>query len=190
MGVREAARELGVNPSTVSRQLRAGIIPNRGSERAPKVLLSEARAARERNLDQSKQRGPESPLFASAGSVAPPEDSVDEPEAPASTSRREIDYSRARTVREGYLAKSAQLDLEERLGNLLDRAETVDAFFTLGQSLREAMERRAPELAARLLGISDLNQLTAILAEEDRKLLQSIADDFRRNFVEQSSAAA
>ena len=63
LGVREAARELGVNPSTVSRQLRAGILPNRGSERAPKVCLSEARAARERNLDQSKRRGPEAPLF-------------------------------------------------------------------------------------------------------------------------------
>ena len=95
-----------------------------------------------------------------------------------------------RTAREGYQAKIAQLDLEERLGNLLDRAETVDAFFTLAATLREIMERRAPELAASLDGVVDLNARIALVLGSDRKLLQTVADEFSRRFVNTADAAA
>ena len=194
LGVREAARELGVNPSTVSRQIRAGILPNRGSERAPKVLLSEARAARERNIDQSKQRGPEAPLFATATPESDPsadlQPGADDEPAPRAGRSGGLDFNKARTAREGYQARLAQIELEERLGNLLDRAETVDAFFTLGTALREAMERCAPELATRLDGVADLNARTALILEDDRRLLQAIVDDFTRRFVTDAAAAA
>jgi DNA-binding transcriptional ArsR family regulator len=43
VGVNEAARQLGVSPSTVSRKLSAGAIPNRGTRDRPLVDLDEAR---------------------------------------------------------------------------------------------------------------------------------------------------
>jgi len=66
VGVREAARQLGVNPSTISRQVAKGIIPNRGTPRQPMVDLAEARQARATNLDLSKQRGSDSALHGPA----------------------------------------------------------------------------------------------------------------------------
>jgi hypothetical protein len=104
--------------------------------------------------------------------------------------RKSLDFNTARTARDGYQARLAQIDLEERLGNLLDRAETVDAFFTLGTALREAMERRAPELAARLDGVADLNARTTLILEDDRRLLQAIVDEFTRRFVPADAVAA
>ena len=195
VGIRECARELGVNASTVSRQVRAGIIPNRGTKDAPLVLVSEARGARRRNLDQSKQRGPGAPLFAPAdqegdSTADVQSEAEDEPRAHGEGKRSGLDFNKARTAREGYQARLAQIELEDRLGNLLDRAETVDAFFTLGTALREALERRAPELAARLDGVADLNARTGLILEDDRRLLQAIVDNFTRRFVSADAAAA
>ncbi|HEY3909454.1 MAG TPA: hypothetical protein VGM07_06145 [Stellaceae bacterium] len=58
VGVNEAGRRLGVDAGQVSRQIKAGIIPNRGTADRPLVNVDEARQARAIGLDRSKQRGP------------------------------------------------------------------------------------------------------------------------------------
>lgn len=83
MGVREAARAIGVNASTISRQIAKGIIPNRGTAERPMVSLSEARHARSTGLDVSKQRGATSPLF--AGTHPAPSQPARTPAAPRPT---------------------------------------------------------------------------------------------------------
>src|SRR5262245_23925645 len=121
LGVRAAARELKLNPSTISRQIAAGIIPNRGTSEVPMVDLKEARTAREAHLDRSKQRGPSAPLFAGevpaaaprpAEPVENPDTDQNEPAGPASTTGDRLSYNTARTAREGYQAKLAQLEYE------------------------------------------------------------------------------
>lgn len=54
VGIREAARELGKSPSTISRQVRNGLIPNRGTDTEPKVSIAEARSARSAGLVQKQ----------------------------------------------------------------------------------------------------------------------------------------
>jgi hypothetical protein len=71
VGVSEAARQIGVHKSTISRQVRDGIIPNHGTEMAPLVDVEEAKRARDRGLDRSKQRGPDAPLFGASSAIAP-----------------------------------------------------------------------------------------------------------------------
>jgi hypothetical protein len=187
VGVRAAARALEVNPSTISRQLKDGILRNHGTAAEPKLLVSEVRADRERHLDRSKQRGPDAPLFNRSGAIEP---EAAEPEAEGEGAPAGgVDYQKARTAREGFQARIAQIDLEERLGNLLDRGEVVDAFFALGQLLRESMEGRRAGLAARLVGISDPSRIGSILAEADGALLLGLAKDFER-FTEESKNAA
>lgn len=65
MGIRAAARALNKSASTISRQVAAGIIPNRGTTAEPKVSLAEAKAARAVNL----QPEPEVAGFAQARNV-------------------------------------------------------------------------------------------------------------------------
>jgi hypothetical protein len=167
VGVSEAARQLGVHKSTISRQVAAGIIPNHGTDAQPLVDVEEAKRARAEGLDRSKQRGQDAPLFRERRS--PDDDDAGE----ASPG-----YQAARTEREQINARRARLELERELGNLLDKGEVVDAFFTLGARLRELTENAAAELTQRFGP-----ELGAALREELRRMLVAIAEDFERRFA-------
>jgi hypothetical protein len=188
VGVSEAARQIGVHKSTISRQLAAGIITNRGSKEKPLVDVEEARRARDRGLDRSKQRGPDSPLFGNSSAIAPADEAEPDVDGhgapmPAKPSGG-LDYQKARTAREGYQARLAQIELEQKLGNLLDKGDVVDAFFTMGQRLREVLEQCRLELAARFG-----DAVGAALAEEFRKLQLGLAEEFERRFVKGEETA-
>lgn len=189
--ISEAARQLNVHKSTISRQVRDGIIPNRGTDSAPMVDVDEAKLARASGLDRSKQRGPDSPLFNASSTIGAPVD--DDDAAPPAAARGQtggLDYQKARTAREGYQARLAQIELEKQLGGLLDKSEVVDAFFALGAGLREMMDTRRQTLASRLVGVTDVSAIAAILVDEDRKLQQAIAESFERRFVTEAADAA
>ncbi len=184
ISVRECGRQLDLAHTTIGRQIKAGIIPNHGTESRPLVRLSEVKAARANGLDQSKMRGPNAPLS------RPLDDGADEETAAGAADVRapKLDFNRARTASEGYSAALKQLELEERRGNVLDKAEVIDAVFAIAQALRESIERRQPILASRVAGLADVNAIVQILADEDRKLLQGVADEFTRRFVEPAAA--
>lgn len=210
VGIRECARQLGVAHSTITRQMQAGILVNRGTAEAPLLDVEEVRAAREIALDPSKRRGAGAPLFDAAAGWAPParsqpqpgpavpatedglDDGLDDVEAaPAAPSAsKDLSYQKARTAREGYAARLAQIELVQRLGQVLDKREVLDAFDALGRMLRERLASRAQLVAGRLAGLTDPNAIAALIAEEDRKLLEQLADDFARRFAERGVAAA
>src|SRR5579859_4109112 len=73
----EAARQLGVHPSQITRGVQSGLIKIHAPDGLGRVLIDvdQARAAREQGLDRSKLRGPRAPLFAveqSEIAVVPP----------------------------------------------------------------------------------------------------------------------
>lgn len=184
VGIRECARILekrGVqlNASTITRQVQAGIIPNHGTaDGKPLVDPDEVIAARARNVDPSKQRGPDSPLFG-----APADDGSEvEETAAAPSGKREVSFSAARTASEAYKARMAQLDLEERLGNLVDKQEVVDFFTEAGLILRQGLMLRSGDMAGRLVGLSNPSEIAAIIKDEDRKLLERLAEEFSKRF--------
>lgn len=106
VGVNEAGRRLGIDPGQISRQIKAGIIPNRGGADRPLVNVDEARQARAVGLDRSKQRGPGAPLFAA-------------PVGPSSAQADNETYQSARARREAVAAQMAELDLLQRKGGLM-----------------------------------------------------------------------
>ncbi len=55
VGISEAARRLGVHKSTISRQVAAGIITNRGTGQRPLVNVDQARGERAAYLDEGMQ---------------------------------------------------------------------------------------------------------------------------------------
>lgn len=176
----EGARLLGVHKSTISRQVAAGIIPNRGEPGAPMIDVAEARAAREQELDRSKQRGAQAPLFRRA---IGDDELGTEPVAPGALASSSS-YQSARSRREETNAQLAEIALQERLGLLLDKSEVIDAFFALGASLREMMENARIELAAQFGA-----ELGTALAERFRKMQVQIADEIERRFVKDKSTA-
>jgi hypothetical protein len=87
------------------------------------------------------------------------------------------DYSRARAVRENYLARMSKLDFEERSSKLVSRDEVQVAAFNKFRTFRDGMLNLPDRLAAVLAAESDSAKVHELLATEIRKALLEFADD-------------
>jgi len=88
-----------------------------------------------------------------------------------------VDYSRARAVRENYMARMSKLDFEERTGKLVSRDEIQVAAFNKFRTFRDGMLNLPDRLAAVLAAESDSAKVHELLATEIRKALLEFADD-------------
>ncbi len=177
VGVSEAAAQLGVHPSQIRRNIKSGLIPNRGLPGRPLVDVDEARYARAKGLDHSKQRGPRAPLFASNGHVSV--NGADNQDASPHDEGETGTYQDFRSRREAAMAAKAEIELAQLRGELLDRREVADAQFKLGRMLRDGLEMRRPALAQRLMGLVglELGAVMTILADADEAHLTAVADE-------------
>ena len=88
-------------------------------------------------------------------------------------------YTQAKTLREAMLARRAQLDLEERQGRVIPRAEVERAAAEIGRLLKTelaAAERRTAERC----GLADPAALAALLAAEHAAVLDRVRDVLAR----------
>jgi hypothetical protein len=86
-----------------------------------------------------------------------------------------VDYSRARAVRENYLARLAKIDYEERTGRLVSKDEIQVAAFNRFRQFRDQMLNIPDRLAATLAAETDPGKVYEILASEIRKALNEFA---------------
>jgi hypothetical protein len=87
-----------------------------------------------------------------------------------------LEYSKARAVRESYLARMAKMDFEERSGKLVNRDEVQVAAFGRFRALRDGMLNIPDRLAAVLAAESDAARVHDLLSTEIRKALQEFSD--------------
>jgi len=188
VGLREAARLLTesgkpIHHGTLSRQIQRGQIPNRGTAEKPLVNIDEVIRSRAANIDPRLQRQPQpAPLLAQPQADAPPA---------ANAASMEVNTHRADLER--TKARLAQLDLEQKLGNLIDRRDVADAIETVATGMRDKLIAGADFLAADLTGITDQAVIRVKLEEFHRKALKEMADEFKRLAIaaeEQNSDAA
>jgi len=93
--------------------------------------------------------------------------------APPSSS--EIGYSKARAVRETFLARTAQLNYEVQSGVLVKRAEMEAATFNLARTFRDQMLNIPERISAIVAAERDPRNCHDILTAEIRKALISFA---------------
>lgn len=180
VGVRAAARELGVNPSTISRQIKAGIIPNHGTDAAPAVNVAEARAARASHLDPSKRGNSAGVLLGDRGAAGDDlegdfgggENSASEPRSPGDGG---ASYRSTKTAREGYLAMLAKLEFEKKSGAVISRAEVERALVDVTRTIRDALLRLGDRLAPDLVNVSDPAVIAKAINEAHRELLARLS---------------
>jgi hypothetical protein len=179
VGVREAARQVGVSASTISRQIKAGIIPNRGSAEQPRVDLGEVRAARAQNLDPSKVGNAAGMLLGEASAAEPLEEDDEDLEAEeprAAGGAGEASYRAARTAREGFQAALAKLQYEEKAGLLVSRLEVERALVDASRQVRDALMRLGDKLAGELVGQTDPAAIARVINREHRQVLERLAE--------------
>ena len=132
-----------------------------------------ADAALKRNLDVSAQMGghmrkkksPEDdPTPAEAKA---PVDAGDGPKVPS--------YIEHRAIREGYTARLAKLDYEEKIGKLV-RADLVKAeAFQIARNVRDGILNVADRIAPQIAGMNDPFEVHVLLTAELEKALEELS---------------
>lgn len=145
--VREAARQIGVNQSTLSRQIKAGAIRSHGG----KVRLSELLEDRAQNIDLTRSHR-RSARNASLEAASPKADTSDV----VFVDGQPIPFAQAQALKETYLARLRQLEFEAKSGALIDKEMAKQTFFDVAREQRDAWHgwpSRVAVLMAAELGV-------------------------------------
>ncbi|MCZ6588384.1 MAG: hypothetical protein O7B24_10630 [Alphaproteobacteria bacterium] len=169
VSIRSAARQLGKSHSTISRYVQGCPELNRGTAERPLVNVEEVRRHRLENLNAARIGNHAGRLFG-AGEAPPP--AATGTEAPPN-------YAHAKAVRETVLAKRARIDLDEKCGLLVPRAEIQDAVFDAGRALQRDLLELAGQLAERIAAMDDPHEISELLNTEHRRVLAALAASLR-----------
>lgn len=90
-----------------------------------------------------------------------------------------LEYSKARAVRESYLARLTKIDFEERSGKLVSRDEVQVAAFDKYRQFRDRMLNIPDRLAAEAAAESDASRVHELMTSEIRKALLEFSDGNR-----------
>lgn len=187
VSISRAAELLGVNKSTISRQVRDRIIPNRAEPgQPPRVNVEEARQARADFLDPSKRNRPttgSAPAAPPAGELADAEpiddaDELDQAEENTTGERRSPDlpggndpaYRNARAEREQHLAELARIQVEQKGNKLVSRLEVASIIADAARLFKDAALQSSKTLAAEVVG-KDAAEVERIIDAELRAML-------------------
>ena len=184
MSLRAYARHRGVSLRAVQKALKSGRISTREDGRLD-AEVTDANWAR--NTAPRPQPSSTPAAARPAKPMAPPQSvhhhsETQRPEAqrrePAEPPRLEsgLEYSKARAVRESYLARLAKIDFEERTEKLVSADEVRVASFNRFRQFRDGMLNIPDRLAAVLAAESNPRQVHELLATEIRKALLEFAD--------------
>ncbi len=166
LGIREAARQLGLAHTTISRYIAANPVLNHGTAGRPKVDLNELRRHRAANLNPAPRGRLAAKLLAEAPAAAT---------GPANTPN----YANSKAKREAVLADRAQVDLDEKRGLLVPRAEIEDAVFEAGAILQRDLLEIPAQLSERLGAMTDSREISALLEAALRRVLATMATALR-----------
>ncbi len=193
VGISEAAKLLGVNKSTVSRQVAKGIIPNHAEPgRPPLVDPDEARLARTQNIDTSKSATPGLGLRQDMFS-APPAPSgqsemsladEDEDEAAGAddpVDREKLSYNTARTASVAVQAKRSQAEYLREIGQLVATADVERAAQDHARSLRDRLLALPNQVAGLLASESDERKCAALLRAALKECLNAAISEMEVN---------
>ncbi len=187
LSIRGAARRLGKSHSTISRYVQGCPGLNHGTAERPLVNVEELRRHRAANLNPSRigshagrllGEGDQTPV---AAAELPPA-ATKAPDGP--------NYIVAKAVHETVRAQRARVDLDEKRGLLVPRAEIEDAVFDAGTVLQRDLLGLGPQLAERLAAMANPREIAELLETEYRKVLAALAATLRTKAVTEGEPRA
>ncbi len=164
VGVNEAARRLGVGPSTVSRQLArftAGGMLTRGA--GGTFDFETFKQLRDGTLNPLMARNVDTPQ-----EPAPPSEP---PAEPPPTPARMDALRTAHAAEKGFTAELKRIELLERTGRICDQASVAAAGADAARALVEQLENRRRALAEEIVAMTNADDIEARLAEADRAMI-------------------
>ena len=206
IGIREAARRLGVSDTAVHKAIKAGRVTIAGrTERSQRPLVAwpQTQADWLANSDTSKRshvgsRGsprreadpvPDVKLATSGKpdeAPAPPESAaVGGDDLPGRSGGPS--YAQSRAIREAYQARLAKLEFEERSGRMADVSKVKAEAFKVARTVRDGLLNLPDRIAHELAHETDPAKVHARLSDEIRIVLGGLSG--RLMLAGQASAA-
>lgn len=187
VGVNEAARMLGVNASTVSRQLDklvglgALTVSTRGRQKV--FDLADFKRAFDAHCNPLKARQGGSAIalgFAAgpAAAAAAPADPGDDAPAPAAASAAPSSFAAASADERRVKAQREQLKLDRELGRVVDRQAVEGDLQTAARKMRDALLAMPARLKGELASMTNPAEIGGLLDREVRAVLEALANDF------------
>jgi len=173
--VSQAARVLGLNKSSVSRQVgKLGI----DRDDQGRFSLAAYRAARGADLNPLMRRQPAAPAESTPTDGRPASDIADESDAPPEPARRPGLVS-AQTAHKALQAKRLELEIAKEEGRLVERVEVRSAVMTASRLLRDAMLGLPSRLAGDLAGMTDAVEIRDLLDRHIRDHLATLTESLK-----------
>lgn len=85
-------------------------------------------------------------------------------------------FAHSKAIKEGYLARLAKLDYEERSGKLVDAEEVKKEAFKLARTTRDALLNIPDRVSAEFAGLTTPHEIHVRLSEEIRKALEALQE--------------
>jgi hypothetical protein len=189
IGIREAARRLGVSDTAVHKAIKAGRVTVAGrtpTSNRPLVAWPQTQDDWLANSDTAKRTH--------VGSKGSPRRAADpEPAVPLATNTQDEQpavggdalpgravqgpsLAQSRAVKEAYLARLAKLDFEQKIGKLIEADEVKVRAFKLARNARDALLTMPDRLAPVLASTTDVQEIHRLMIEDIERTCQRLAD--------------
>lgn len=173
----EYARHKGVELSAVKRAINEGRLPKHaikiGSNDRKLILVSEADKFWEESTVVNNKNELRQKTFlpnekqTSRARADQGDESEADPSAPT--------LIKIRTVKEGYAAKTAQLEYEEKVGVLTPTADVRKAALEIGSNIRSTLENFADKLSPLMAAETNIDKCHKIISDEIRNVLTNLS---------------
>ena len=189
--VSQAARRLGLNKSSVSRQVRSlGL----GRDELGRFSLAQYHAARQADLNPLMRRRPgQATTLSEPLSIDEADDGLDDlaarasappsppppPVAPPPESERGRGLVRAHAAHKTLQAKKLQIEIDKEENRLVERTAVRAAVMDGSRMLRDALLGLPARLAGDLAGMTDAGEIRALLDRHIRDQLATLIEGFR-----------
>lgn len=199
--VSEAARKIGLNRSTLSRQVKAGLIRSHNGL----VRLSEVLEDRANNIDVQVAEAESATVArqSRATNGATKSNDATIPDATLASAQKELDralvdgqampLAKARALKETYLAKLNQLKFEVQSGKLVDAATVKTTVFNIARLERDGWMTWPSQVGPLLASDLGVEQVKLIILLENavrKRLTERSSPEEMRAALEQKIAPA
>lgn len=175
--VSEAASALGLNKSTVSRQVQKLGIRKDSRGRFPLAVYKAARGDELNPLMRRNKGEPFSHLDEPGEDV--PGEAAPAPSSAGRNGNGKATLSNAATAEKAWGAKLKQLDYETKLGRVVERAEVEAVLFETGRRLRDAVLAVPNDIAEQLAAETDKRKCKKILRDALVQALVEVGRELR-----------
>jgi hypothetical protein len=173
------ARRIGVSQPYISQLVAQGVIPLVPGKKM--IDPEQADAAIAQHRDVSKQYTVDRNAQARAAKAADASPAPAPRSEPMNSPAMQIAnaHSKARAMRETFVARQAELEYRERIGELIERAQSDRAILDAVGPILSRLESLGARAAPKVAGETDVRSIADAIDDEVAEIRQELADTLR-----------